>query len=347
MAPFVQTVLGPVDPASLGRVLHHEHLTSLVPGPWLSGSRTTSTSDPRDGDQIAQAVTAVSGLKNLGFDTVVDLSPYSVVGRSAWGENVTLLQEISRQSGVHVVAGSSVYLEPYSPSWALDSTLDEMTDRFIRDVTAGIGTTEVRAGILGEQATGLNEITDHEQKCLRASARASRATGTSLITHTTHGTMALEQVAILREEGADLSRVVIGHMDIQPELDYVQRVLDTGVNIAFDTIGKQYWDFVLEPPPTEPAEGEFDKRAYFRADRSRAERLALLASRGYADQLFVSQDLTGAEVYLNTQTHGQFGYNYLAAVFMPMAAEFGLSPTDAERMLRSNPIRLLAQGNAA
>lgn len=354
MAQFVQTVLGPVDPATLGKILHHEHLTSLVPGPWLSGGRPETLADPHTlvvpptdpayvDDQVSQAVGALSGLKDLGFDTVVDLSPYSVVGRTALGENLHLLQRVSEQSGVHIVAGSSVYLEPYSPAWTAEASLEEMTERFTGDVTTGIGSTSIKAGVLGEQATGLNEITAHEEKCLRAAARAHLATGVSLVTHTTHGTMALEQIQILNEEGADLSRVVIGHMDIQPEFGYLLKVLDTGANIAFDTIGKEFWDFVLEPGPAHPAEGEFSKRAYYRSDASRARNLAELADRGYAGQILLSQDLTGAEVYLNPGTHGQWGYNYLGAVFIPMVAEIGLTKAQADLMLRDNPLRLLAQ----
>jgi predicted metal-dependent phosphotriesterase family hydrolase len=355
MAQFVQTVLGPINPAELGKVLHHEHLTSLVPGPWLSGGRQERLADPRRlmvsptdpayvDDQVSQAVRAISGLKDLGFNTIVDLSPYSVVGRTPFGENVPILEQISEQSGMHIVAGSSVYLEPYSPAWSAEASLDEMTERFTLDVTDGIGSTTIKAGILGEQATGLNEITAHEEKCLRAAARAHRTTGVALTTHTTHGTMALEQIGILIEEGADLSRVVIGHMDIQPELDYLLKVLDTGINIAFDTIGKEFWDFVLEPGPSSPEDGEFSKKAYYRSDTSRARHLAELADRGYAGQLLLSQDLTGAEVYLNPETHGQWGYNYLASVFIPMAAKLGLSQANADLMLRDNPLRLLTQG---
>ncbi len=353
MPQLVQTVLGAVDPQSLGRIMHHEHLVSLVPGPWLSGGRATSTPADTaragyegDDDHVIRAVGALSGLKALGIDTVVDLSPYDVVGRSDHGDNVALLQTISEHAGIHIVAGSSIYLEPYSPHWSREMTLDELTDRFTRDVTTGIGTTSIRAGILGEQATGLDEVTAHEEKCLRASARAQAGTGVALVTHTTHGTMALEQVEILRQESADLTRVVIGHMDIQPDLDYVLRVLDTGTNIAFDTIGKQFWDFVLEPGASNPPDGEFTKRAYFRSDVRRAERLVELVERGYVEQLFVSLDLTGAEVYLNPTTHGQWGYAYLAGDFLPTAASIGLRDKDRVTLLRRNPLRLLTQDSS-
>ncbi|UOY02861.1 phosphotriesterase family protein [Blastococcus sp. PRF04-17] len=329
----VQTVLGPVDPADLGRIMPHEHLVSLVPGPWLSGGTVD--------DPVEVAVTALRGIGDLGFGTVVDLSPYGVVGRDAEGDSLGLLQEISRRSGLHVVAGASVYLEPYSPQWALAADVDAMHARFVADATVGVGGTGITVGILGEQATGLDEITVHEEKCLRAAARACRDTGLALNTHTTHGTMALEQVEILREEGMDLSRVVIGHMDIHPDLSYVQRVLDTGVSVAFDTIGKQFWDFVLAPPPADPPEGEFGKRAYYRSDRSRAQGLATLVAEGYADRILLSLDMTGAEVYLNAATHGQSGYSYLGRSFVPMVRDLGVPEHALDQMLARNPARLL------
>ncbi|SDY99988.1 phosphotriesterase-related protein [Micromonospora pattaloongensis] len=328
---YVQTVRGPVAPEELGRVLPHEHLGSLVPGPWLSGGVADDRAD--------LAVKAVQGLAELGFGTIVDLSPYEVVGH-----DVTLLREVSERTGLHVVAGSSIYLEPYSPKWALEASLDEMRDRFVTDATHGVGDTGIKVGIFGEQATGLNEITPHEEKCLRAAARAHVATGLAINTHTTHGTMALEQVELLREEKADLSRVVIGHMDIHPDPAYLRAVLATGVNIAFDTIGKQFWDFVLAPLPADPPEGEFGKRAYYRPDRARLANLAGLVRDGFADRILLSMDMTGAEAYLNPRTHGQLGYSYLGKEFVADLAKLGVSDEELDQMLVRNPARLLTIG---
>ena len=350
----VQTVLGPVDPGEVGRVMHHEHLLSLTPGPWLSGGRAghgpagSFPGDPEDEqyaeDQVACAVRALSGLPALGFQTIVDLSPYGVVGRDDEGANAVLLQEISRRSRLNVVSGTSVYLESFSPKWAVTATLEQMTDRFVRDATTGVGETSVRAGILGEPATGLGVISPHEEKCLRAAARAHGATGLPLVTHTTHGTMALEQLAILREEGADLRRVVIGHMDTHPDTDYVRQVAATGVNIAFDPVGKQFWDFRVDPLPEDMPEGEFPKLAYVRTDLTRARRIAQLLADGHEDQILLSQDLTGSEVYLNPATHGEWGYSYLGSPFAALLAGRGVTEDQLEKMLRTNPARLLTVG---
>lgn len=351
---MVQTVLGPVPVAELGRVMHHEHLLSLVPGPWLSGGRPHDRTQlaggqpTRDGawadDQVRHAVDALSGLRDLGIGTVVDLSPYGVVGRDADGGNVVLLQRIAREAGIHVVAGSSVYLESFSPAWAVRADLRQMTERYIADATTGIGGGPVRAGIFGEQATSLDAITPHEEKCLRAAARAQRETGLALTTHTTHGTMALEQLEILGQEGADLERVVIGHMDTRADFGYVREVARTGVHLAFDTVGKQNWDFFVDPAPVDAPDGESLKRAYHQSDVTRARRIAALVAEGFEDRLLLAQDLTGAEVWMNPQTHGEWGYSYLGSSFTALLLAHGVSEAQIDKMVRDNPARMLVVG---
>lgn len=337
--PHVQTVSGPIDPSAItGRIMHHEHIMSLIPGPWSSGG-TAKLED----DEVQIATGALKGLKPLGFDTIVDLSPYGVVGRDAHGRNLDMLKRIATATGLHVVAGSSTYLETFTPEWT--KALDEkgLRERFVKDATVGIGDSTIKAGVFGEQATGLGRVSPFENRALRAAAGASKETGLALTTHTTHGTMGLEQIdTISAVTGKDhLHRVLIGHMDIQSELDYHLRVLDSGVSIAFDTIGKQFWDFVLGPAPTHPVEGPYSKMAYFQSDESRADRVADLVKRGYTERILLSQDLTGPEIYLNPLTHGQWAFSYVGKVFIPMLKKRGVTDVQLDTILRRNPLQLL------
>ncbi|MGR0319605.1 phosphotriesterase family protein [Agromyces sp. ZXT2-3] len=331
----VMTVRGPVPSSELGRVMPHEHLLSLTPGPWL-------TAGARD-DRVELAVGALAGLAERGIGTVVDLSPYGVVGRDDEGADVALLVEVSERTGLHIVSGTALYLEAYAPAWARSATLEEIASRFIADATDGIGGSGIRAGVFGEQATSLDEITPFEERVLRAVARAHRETGLAIMTHTTHGTMAHEQVDLLVSEGADLDRVVIGHLDTQLSVDVARSVLDRGALIAVDTIGKQTWDFFLEPAPGRP-DGEFPKRSFARSDRGRAEFVAGLVADGYAERIVLAQDLTGAEVWMNPGTHGQLGYAYLADRFLPALAELGVGDDAIEQMTARTPARLLGVG---
>jgi len=332
----IDTVLGPIDPTTVKGVLPHEHLLSLTPGRWMHGGQ-----GDRNQHRIELAVTALSGLAGQGINTVVDLSPYGVVGRNDDGSNVDVLREISRRTQLHIVAGSAIYLEAMSPRWTREADIDAITTRFISDASTGIGPSTVVAGVFGEQATSLDNITKHEEKCLRAAARAARTTGRALFTHTTHGTMAMEQIDILRSEHIDLSRVVIGHMDTHHDLDYVRQVVSAGVNIAFDTIGKQDWDFFLGPPLTPRTDGPFVKNAYHQSDHRRAHWLATLLAEGLEDRILLAQDLTGAEIYLNPETHGCWGYSYLGGPFTTLLYQNGIEPQQIATMMHINPIRLL------
>lgn len=332
----VQTVTGAVPPDKLGRVLSHEHLLVLLPGPGLSGGGADF-----DAQQVEAAVTALRGLASQGVGTVVDLSPYGDAGRDTWGRNVALLPEIARRTGLNIVSGTATYREEFSPEWVRRATVADLTRRFVADATTGIGDTDVRAGILGEQPTSLGAVTPLEERGLRAAARAHHVTGLSISTHTTHGTMALEQLDILEQEQVDPRRVVVGHMDNHPELDYLWRVLDRGANIAFDSVGKEHWDVRVPPLPPEHPDGPYPKRAIKQSDHTRADRLAKLVAAGHADRILLSQDMAGFQVHLNPATHGRYGYRYLGEVFVQLLLERGVTPAEVDLMFRHNPARLL------
>ena len=364
-----RTVRGDVDPGALGRVLAHEHLLALLVGPGTLGrdGGAAGFDDAFEDAQVEAAAKALSGLRELGFGTVVDLSPYGDAGRDAYGANAALLPRIAEATGLNIVSGTATYREEFSPDWVKQAGIDDLVRRFVADATNGIGTdigtgtstgtstdidsgasagTGMRAGILGEQPTSEGRITEHEERGLRAAARAHHLTGLAISTHTTHGTMALEQIDLLEEEEVPLDRVVIGHMDNHPDLDHVRRVLDRGVTIGFDSIGKQYWD-VRRPPlpdqqPDQQPDGPFSKTAIKQSDSTRAHSLAMLVAEGYADQIVLSMDLTGGQMWLNPATHGRHGYGYLGRVFLQQLHKAGVSTAAVDKMLIANPARLLS-----
>ena len=63
---------------------------------------------------------------------------------------------------------------------------------------------------------------------ITAAARAHRATGAPITTHTDEGTMGREQLAILTGEGVDPPRVVIGHSCGTADPRYHVALLDAG-----------------------------------------------------------------------------------------------------------------------
>lgn len=318
----IPTVAGPVAPDALGVTLMHEHVLSLSPGRFFSGGRWD--------DSVHLAERALGGLRDLGVRTLVNLTGRGGAGASP---DVGALRAVAERTGLAVVVGVSLYKEPF-PDWVEASTPDRIADRLIAMAEAA------GAGVFGEVGTSLNEITPREEKTLRAAARAHRRTGLAISTHCTLGTMALEQVSILREEGVDLPRTVIGHLDLAPNVDYIETVLRSQVTVAFDTFGKEWFDYQV-PGSEGQGGGEFVKWAYRRTDSDRLSALIELVRRGWAGQLVLSSDISGREAYLNPDTHGRHGYAFIHEMVLPTLQAAGVDESAIRAMLIDNPARVL------
>ena len=103
---------------------------------------------------------------------------------------------------------------------------------------------------------------------LRAAARAHKATGAPITTHTDEGTMGREQLDILADEGVDLQRVIIGHSCGSADLRYHVDMLDRGCYLGFDRFGLE----ILQP------------------DRLRLAALIGLLGIGFERQIVLSHD---------------------------------------------------------
>ena len=171
----------------------------------------------------------------------------------------------------------------------------------------GDGSVRICAGLM-------DVMTDEERKVFDAAILAAEETKAPIYTHTTLGTCGLEQALYLRRSSLDLSRVVIGHMDLSGDLDYIRRVLATGVTIGFDTVGK---------------------KAYL-PDETRVEFLKALEAEGML--VVLSMDLTRKS---HLAYKGGIGYSYLIETFLPMLKEAGIAEESIQKMLVDNPKRIL------
>ena len=322
----IQTAAGPIHPEQLGATMMHEHSDSIAPSGFYSGGTSADIGD--------LAASALACLPTYGFRSLVDLT-----GRARRERGDDLIERLAARLPINLIAGFSFYKDPWLEG--LEDHPDRLAQLYTGAAVDGIPGTGIKAGIFGEVGTSLNQVTPREEIHLRAAARAHLATGLAISTHCTLGTMAIDQVAVLSDEGADLSRVVLGHLDLQPDLHYLEKVLASGVNVAFDTFGKEWFDYRV-PGSEGDGEGEFVKWAYHRPDDDRVNALVELIARGYEHRLVLSCDISGAEAYLNPSTHGRFGYAYLPEVIIPRLRAAGVSDGSLHRMLVENPARILA-----
>lgn len=299
---MIKTVTGNIEASQLGNVFMHEHLYAD-----LSGVRHDEDSLMTNVEEITQELQAavVDGIK-----TIVDVSCLGM------GRNPQKLQEISKATGVNVIASTGYYLTSYYPETVATETDHEIADRFIADIENGMDGTDIKAGIIGEIATGKNEFTQDNKKVFRAAARAHRKTGVPITTHCSAGTMAYEQAMFLINEGVDRKKIIIGHLDLLDDKDALVNVLQTGVTIGFDTIGKNG----------------------YRSNETRVANLVYLLEQGYVNQIVLSEDISRKSYY---QSHGGHGYGYLTQIFLPALRAEGVSEINIEQMLKKNPAAIL------
>ena len=142
---------------------------------------------------------------------------------------------MARRSRVHVVVATGVWWMPQRYFSA--HGVDAVADLFIRDITQGIGTSGVKAAII-KCATDTAGVTPVIDNILRASARAQKATGVPISTHTwAAGRTGEMQQAIFAQEGVDLSRVIIGHSGDSEDLGYLRGLMERGSTIGMDRFG--------------------------------------------------------------------------------------------------------------
>jgi phosphotriesterase-related protein len=218
----VQTVLGPIDLSKLGFTLSHEHVCASSAGMWQAwpeffGGRAQF---------VKVAVDQLKQAKDEGVDSLIDVTTVDL------GRDIRLLEEISRKSGMQIVACTGHWVDPSRSMNA--RTVDELAEFFVREIQQGIEGTDIKAGII-KVGTG-NTIDPFGEKALRAAARASKATGTPITTHSPAADRVGEKhAAIFESEGLNPSKVCIGHTD-NSAADYQLGLIKRGYYLGMDQV---------------------------------------------------------------------------------------------------------------
>ena len=311
--PHAETVLGPIDPADLGWTLPHEHTAIAL---WHIANRWDYWELRRDEPVIVEELAA---FRAAGGGTVVDLTLDGVGRDPGW------LAGIARATGLHLVMGSGWYRGAHYPAETLIDrrSVDSLADEIVRDATEGVGDTGIRSGIIGEIGTDKPWLSAQEERVHRAAARAARRSGLAITTHAVQSTVGLDQLAIFEAEGADLSRVVIGHADSNPSLDYHLAIVGRGATVEFDFLGMTF------TPLERHGEGRI------------VDNLRELLARGHVERILISQDVCHDS---QLRRYGGNGYTYLANTFLPRLRAAGVSESEIRTITVDNPRRLLTIG---
>jgi phosphotriesterase-related protein len=259
---MVQTVLGPLDASKLGFTLTHEHIADgayyLTKWPKAWGGRA---------EFVAKAVAKLKVIRAAGVSTVVDLTTYDV-----W-RDIQFLEEVSRKSGLNMIASTGQrFFPPISHVSMPAHTIEGLTEFFKKEIEQGIDGTGIKAGVI-KIGIITKDVTALEEIGLRAAARASKATGVPIRTHTDAAHRAGESHAdILKDEGINPARVSFDHSDDSGDMDYFLGLVRRGYSLGMDHVHRGI------SPNFKPS---FERRA---------ECIKLLVDAGFADKIFLSHD---------------------------------------------------------
>ena len=317
----VDTVRGPIDLARLGFTLSHEHVAAASAGMWQAwpeffGGRAQF---------VKVAVDQLKQAKDEGVDSLIDVTTIDL------GRDIRLLEEISRKSGMQIVACTGHWVDP-SRSMAA-RTPDELAEFFVREIQRGIEGTDIKAGII-KVGTG-NTVDPFGEKALRAAARASKATGVPITTHSPAGDRVGEKHAdIFESEGVSPAKVCIGHTD-NSAAGYQLGLVKRGYYLGMDQVPRG------GPPAGTPQSNAltWDQRY---------SQIKALVDAGFAERIQIGNDHSiGMSLQPTANEKGRLAQNPDGVLFvtrraLPAMKAIGISDQAIRTMMVDGPRRFFS-----
>lgn len=205
-----------------------------------------------------------------------------------------------------------------------DRTTEELTELFIKEIEQGIDDTGIKAGVI-KAASESGGATPAEERVLRAAARASKATGVPIETHSNSRQRGgNKQMEIFEGEGVSPARVSIGHCDDTDDMDYLTGLAKRGYTLGMD---HAFWGL---------AAGET------LGWQKRVESVKRLIDAGFVEKLFLSNDWVHGDV--EREKVNPDGMLFTIRKTIPYLKQLGVTPDEIHTITIDNPRRFFARG---
>jgi phosphotriesterase-related protein len=322
--PMVNTVLGPMSPDKLGLTLVHEHFAFAYPG-WYADA----TIAPYDFKAVLKTdLGVIKAAQKYGIKTIIDATPNDTGGRDP-----LLYKALAKKTGMNIICSTGLYTEhegapPYfktRQTWYKTDISKMMAELFIREITQGIGKSGVKAGVIKCGTSGGGPISPYETAVLKAAVAAQKATGVPIITHTEGPAGGVEQAELFLAEGADLKKVMIGHVSNSKDIEYHKAILAKGVYVAFDRIGLE----IITPTDVI------------------IKNVAQLCKEGYAKQIMLSHDTVNVWLGRPIETPepvlkalANWRIDFISEKVVPALKAQGVTDEQIKTMMVDNPRNL-------
>jgi phosphotriesterase-related protein len=317
----VESVCGPVELGSLGQTLMHEHVFVLSTEHLQNYGSSWWDEEAR----VADAIVKLNSLYAKGIHTIVDPTVWGL------GRYIPRIQRIAAQTQVNIIVATGLYVYEElpqqfayrGPGLLIDIPEPMVTD-FTRDIVEGIGDTGVKAAFL-KCCLETAEPTPGVERIARAVARTHVETGAPITVHTSGPHQSgRTAVRIFKEEGVDLSKVVIGHAGDSNDLGYLTEIADQGVLLGMDRFGLD----LFNPTP------------------ERVKTIAALAARGYAPSMVLAHDAScfidyfgAAHDAARAAAAPNWHFEHISDDVLPALLAAGVTQAQVDTMMIENPVR--------
>ena len=250
------------------------------------------------------AIEEARTLRASGANALVDWTPIGL------GRDLDGLAAVSEATGLHIIGATGLHRDIHyrSDHPVRDETEDSLADRFASELE--------RCGIIKVGAS-YHALKPFEKKVFAAAAAAHARIRAPICVHTEQGTMGGAIVERLSELGVPAERVVLAHVDRNPDAGEHAETASAGAWLQLDGPGRtKYWP-----------------------DSTILALIADLAERGHAGRLLLGGD-TGRRSMMRAYGGGP-GLDYVFARFKPRL-ERELGTELSERIFVANPARAFA-----
>ncbi len=316
---IIRTILGDIDPSQMGSTNTHDHLIRT------GGMEIVLGGEEMRLPSVEKAAEEARYFLAAGGKTIVDMNPIGV------GRDIRKLLEVNEQvPELHIVVTTGFHAgKMYDPDvhWAAQYSVNQVADLLIADVEEGIDIYDYMGPICERSpskagcikiGTGYTKITALEMKIIQAAAIAQKETGAAINTHTQQGTMALEQAQLLKKYGANPEKIIIGHVQRNPDPWYHKKICAEGASLMYDGGYRvKYWP-----------------------DSDRLMLIKSMIDAGYQDRIILGGD-AGKQEYQKAYGGGT-GIDYDLSVFCPRMLEEGVGEDAIQDIFVNNPARLFA-----
>ncbi|MFQ6121974.1 MAG: phosphotriesterase [Dehalococcoidales bacterium] len=349
LAGNVQTVLGQIEPQKLGITLTHEHFfvdtsvwfkepaevthkflayqpVSLENLGWVRYHPLSNIDNIRILDEQL-AIKEAWRYKLAGGNSVVDVTNIGL------GRDPLALTRISRETGLNIIMGAGYYVEGTRPT-GMKLTEEIIAKEIIRDVTVGVGNTGIHSGIIGELGMSW-PMSDSDKVVLRAAAFAQNETGAPINIHPGYSPGSpFEAIEVLDKAGADISRVVMSHVDRTiSDHDRQAELAKTGCYLEFDLFNWEgYFCQRMVLSEENPIKVDLPN------DDGRINQIVALINEGFLNQILISHDICQKHRLWH---YGGSGYAHILQNVVPLMREKGMSEKQIHTILVENPKRML------